>query len=130
MQAGWLMLIGSILSRLVIVTLLIALALMTSYLNLKQAYNNPRLVELSLGTTARKAYEVADTALGLLGDPMEVAQSNGGMTWSIRILGVSFTDPVAALSVLAVEGLSDRCEVFISVLSFAALNHAPRQEKE
>ena len=104
MQAGWLMLIGSILSRLVIVTLLIALALMTSYLNLKQAYNNPRLVELSLGTTARKAYEVADTALGLLGDPMEVAQSNGGMTWSIRILGVSFTDPVAALSVLAVEG--------------------------
>ena len=30
---------------------------------------------------------------------METAQSNGGMTWSIRVLGVPFTDPVAAMSV-------------------------------
>ena len=104
MRAGRLMLVGSIISRLGVVALLCALALMTSYVNLKQAYNNPRLVELSLGATARKAYEVADAVLGQLGDPMEVAQSNGGMTWSIRILGMPFTDPVAALSVLAVEG--------------------------
>ena len=102
MRAGRLMLVGSIISRLSVVALLCALALMTSYVNLKQAYNNPRLVELSLGATARKAYEVADAVLGQLGDPMEVAQSNGGMTWSIRILGMPFTDPVAALSVLAV----------------------------
>jgi len=104
MRAGRLMLVGSIISRLGVVALLCALALMTSYVNLKQAYNNPRLVELSLGVTARKAYEVADATLGQLGDPMEVAQSNGGMTWSIRILGMPFTDPVAALSVLTVEG--------------------------
>ncbi len=29
-----------------------------------------------------------------------MARRNGGMTWSIRLMGVPFTDPVAALSVL------------------------------
>jgi len=69
MRAGRLMLVGSIISRLGVVALLCALALMTSYVNLKQAYNNPRLVELSLGATARKAYEVGDAVLSIGMDP-------------------------------------------------------------
>ena len=101
MRTGWIMLIVSILTRMGVVILLCLLALMTEYLNLKQAYNNPRLVELSHGPKARAAYEAAEKFLGRFGDPLEVAQTNGGMTWSIRIMGVPFTDPVAALSVLA-----------------------------
>ncbi len=101
MRTGWIMLIVSILTRMGVVILLCLLALMTEYLNLKQAYNNPRLVELSHGPKARAAYAAAEEFLGRFGDPLEVAQTNGGMTWSIRIMGVPFTDPVAALSVLA-----------------------------
>ena len=101
MRAGWIMLVGSVLTRLGVVALLCALALLTFYVNLKQAYNHPRLVELAHGPTARRAYEFADHTFGKLGDPLEIAQTNGGMTWSIRVLGMPFTDPVAALSVLA-----------------------------
>ena len=101
MRLGWVMLIGSILTRGFVLVLLCLLALMTYYLNLKQAYNNPRLVELSHGPVARSAYELADKSFAYFGDPLEIAQANGGMTWSIRIAGVPFTDPVAALSVLA-----------------------------
>ena len=34
------------------------------------------------------------------GDPVQVMQTNGGMTWSIRLMGIPFTDPIAALSLL------------------------------
>ena len=101
MRLGWLLLTSSILTRGVALLLLCLLALMTYYLNLKQAYNNPRLVELSHGSVARTAYELADNSFAYFGDPLEIAQTNGGMTWSIRIAGVPFTDPVASLSVLA-----------------------------
>jgi ferredoxin-type protein NapH len=90
----------SILSRLGVLLLLCGLALMTTYLNLKTAYNNGRLVELSSGRAARIFYETADRVFGWFGDPVIAAQKNGGMTWSIRIMGVPFTDPVAAASVL------------------------------
>ena len=80
MRTGWIMLIVSILTRMGVVILLCLLALMTEYLNLKQAYNNPRLVELSHGPKARAAYEAAEKFLGRFGDPLEVAQTNGGMT--------------------------------------------------
>jgi len=90
----------SIVTRLSVLLLLAGFALLTEYLNLKVAYNNPRLVELSSGKTARVFYEAADRLLSYLGDPVQVAQKNGGMTWSIRVLGVPFTDPVAATSVL------------------------------
>ena len=71
MRTGWIMLIVSILTRMGVVILLCLLALMTEYLNLKQAYNNPRLVELSHGPKARAAYEAADKFLGRFGDPLE-----------------------------------------------------------
>lgn len=83
------------------VLLLCALALLTEYHNLKVAYNNPRLVELSSGKTTRQLYEATDAFFSLFGEPGKMAQTNGGMTWSIRIMGIPFTDPVAALSVLA-----------------------------
>ena len=95
------LLILSIVTRFSVVLLLCFLALSTEYLNLKMAYNHPRLVELSSGKAMRVFYEAADRVYRLFGDPMRVAQRNAGMTWSIRLMGVPFTDPVAALSVLA-----------------------------
>lgn len=100
-RSGKTLLIISILTRFSVVFLLCFLALSTEYLNLKMAYNHPRLVELSSGKAMRTFYEAADRFYGLFGDPMRIAQKNGGMTWSIRIMGVPFTDPMAALSVLA-----------------------------
>ena len=90
----------SIVTRLGVVLLLCVLALLTEYNNLKLGYNNARLVELSSGTTTRVLYETADAFFNRFDEPLQTAQTNGGMTWSIRIMGVPFTDPVAALSVL------------------------------
>jgi len=95
------LLVLSIFTRCGVVALLCLLALNTSYLNLKLGYNSPRLVELSSGTTVRHAYELADRFWSWFGDPLTVAQHSGGMTWSIRLFGVPFTDPMAALSVAA-----------------------------
>jgi ferredoxin-type protein NapH len=94
----------SIVTRVCVVLLLCFFAMMTEYINYKKAYNNPRLVELAAGKTMRLFYETTDTVFTWLGDPLEVAQSNGGMTWSIRVLGVPFTDPIAALSIFAKGG--------------------------
>ncbi len=101
MKSGRLLLIISIISRIGVVTILCSLALLTHYHNLKSAYNHPRLVELSSGKTARLAYEYTDNFLSLFGEPEVEARKSGGMTWSIRLAGVPFTDPIAALSVLA-----------------------------
>jgi len=100
MKSGRALLVISILSRIGVVAILCALASLTHYHNLKKAYNNPRLVELSSGKTARWFYESADHLLSLFGDPQLEARKSGGMTWSIRLGGIPFTDPVAALSVL------------------------------
>ena len=101
MKAGRTLLTISILTRFAVLLLLGFLALTTEYLNLKVAYNLPRLVELSSGKAMRVFYEAADRFYGWFGDPLESAQQWGGMTWSIRVMGVPFTDPVAAVSVLA-----------------------------
>ena len=90
----------SITSRIIVLTLLCLLAMMTEYVNYKVVHNHARLVELEGGEGARQRYEAFDAFFSCFGDPLEVAQSNGGMTWSIRIMGIPFTDPVAAISVL------------------------------
>ena len=90
----------SVLTRLGVLLLLITFAAWTEYSNLKLGYNNPRLVELSDGKAARMFYEASDTFLGWFGPPEEVVKTNAGMTWSIRVMGVPFTDPTAAASVL------------------------------
>lgn len=101
MRAGRILLVFSIFTRGGVVLLLCLLALLTNYHNLKLAYNSPRLVELSEGKSMRQFYEKCDAFFAKFGDPAEEAQKSGGMTWSIRVAGVPFTDPVAALSVLA-----------------------------
>lgn len=100
MKSGRTLLTLSLITRLGVVLLLCALALLTEYNNLKLGYNNPRLVELSSGPIARACYETADAFFNRFDEPLRTSQTNGGMTWSIRIMGVPFTDPVAALSVL------------------------------
>lgn len=101
MQSGRLLLIFSILTRTTVIVLLCYLAMLTSYHNLKMAYNSPRLVELDTKSKAMRVfYEKNDEFYSKLGDPEVEARKNAGMTWSIRIGGVPFTDPVAALSVL------------------------------
>ena len=101
MRAGRTLLALSIATRTGVIAILCVLAMLTNYHNLKRAYNHPRLVELSEGRTMRIFYEKADSFFSLFGDPAIEAQKNGGMTWSIRLGGIPFTDPVAALSVLA-----------------------------
>jgi ferredoxin-type protein NapH len=91
----------SVATRAGVLLVLVVFALWTEYLNLKVGYNNARLVELAAGKPMRTFYEASDRFLSFFGeDPVAVAQTNGGMTWSIRVMGVPFTDPVAALSVL------------------------------
>ncbi len=99
-RSGRSLLALSIVTRLGVLLLLCFLAWMTEYLNLKVAYDHPRLVELSSGRAVRVGYELTDAFFGWFGDPLKVAQRNGGMTWSVRVMGVPFTDPIAALSVL------------------------------
>jgi ferredoxin-type protein NapH len=101
MRAGRTLLVVSILTRTSVVALLCILALLPRYHNNKIAYNNPRLVELASGKTARVFYEQTDRFFSLFGNPAEEARKHAGMTWSIRIAGVPFTDPIAALSVAA-----------------------------
>ncbi len=102
MHSGRLLLVFSILTRLSVVLILCLLAMLTEYHNLKLAYNHPRLVELSEGKTTRLLYEKADAFFSWASDdPAKAAATSGGMTWSIRLGGIPFTDPVAALSVLA-----------------------------
>ncbi|MFT5497888.1 MAG: ferredoxin-type protein NapH [Kiritimatiellia bacterium] len=93
------LLILSVFSRFSVLVLLCLFALWTEYLNLKVGYNSPRLVELAQGKAMRTFYETSDTFFGWFGDPVSVMQKNGGMTWSIRVGGLAFTDPVAGLSV-------------------------------
>ena len=97
---GRILLVASVFSRAAVLALLCLFALWTEYLNLKVGYNSARLVELSSGKTMRQFYEASDAFFGFFGDPVEVMQSNGGMTWSIRLGGLTFTDPVAGMSVL------------------------------
>ena len=99
MRAGRVLLVISIFTRGGVLLLLCFLALLTNYHNLKRAYNNPRLVELSEGKAMRAFYEKTDALFSRLGDPAEEAQKSGGMTWSIRVAEIPFTDPMAALSV-------------------------------
>ncbi len=100
-RSGRRLVLLSLITRFSVVLLLCTLALLTEYVNLKMAYNHPRLVELSSGKPMRLFYEAADGFFSQFGDPMQWAQTNGGMTWSIRLMGIPFTDPVAALSVMA-----------------------------
>ena len=101
--SGTLMLALSIVSRFSVVLLLCTLALWTEYLNLKLGYNSARLVELSSGVIMRWVYELSDSFFSLFGDPLTMAERTGGMTWSVRLLGVPFTDPVALLSVFMID---------------------------
>lgn len=101
MRNGRLLLVLSIFTRTGVIAILCLLAMLTSYHNLKRAYNLPRLVELSEGKNMRVFYETADHFFSRFGDPATTAQKSGGMTWSIRLGGVPFTDPIAAISVLA-----------------------------
>lgn len=94
------LLVLSIATRLGVVGLLCCLALWTEYLNLRVGYGNARLVELASGPAVRAFYEASDALFGALGDPVAWAQRSGGMTWSIRLLGIPFTDPVALLATL------------------------------
>jgi len=95
---GRILLVVSVFTRASVLLLLCLFACWTEYLNLKTAYNLPRLVELSAGKTVRIFYEYSEWFFSLFGDPIAVMQTNGGMTWSIRIMGVPFTDPIAAIS--------------------------------
>ena len=94
----------SIFTRFALLALLCCMALWTEYLNLKVGYGHARLVELSSGWGMRLFYQMSDGFFSLFGEPVAVAQSNAGMTWSIRLLGIPFTDPIALLSTVVAGG--------------------------
>ncbi|PCJ18564.1 MAG: hypothetical protein COB02_10520 [Candidatus Cloacimonadota bacterium] len=97
---GRFLLTFSIFTRAMVLLLLVVFALNLQYLNWKNGYNLSRLVGLAAGKWWKLFYEVYDGFYSLFGDPMVIAQSNAGMTWSIRVMGVPFTDPIAFISVL------------------------------
>jgi len=100
LPAGKKLLYFSLATRISVLLLITTFALMNSYLNYKTGYNSSRLVGLSSGVLAQAAYQITDTMLYFFDDPIGFLQASSGMTWSIRILGVPFTDPVAGLSIL------------------------------
>ncbi len=101
LRQGKLLMLLSICTRATVLVILSLLALWTQYLNLKVGYNNSRLVGLAEGPVMQKFYELSDQLFSLFGDPVEVMRSNAGMTWSIELLHIPFSDPIAALSLLA-----------------------------
>ncbi len=58
---GRILLVVSVVTRALVLLLLCLFASWTQYLNLKTAYNHPRLVELSSGKAMRIFYEYSDS---------------------------------------------------------------------
>jgi len=88
----------SLATRISVLLLISFFAAMNIFLNYKSGYNSARLVSLSSGPLAGGLYWMMDGFLSLFGNSATILQSSGGMTWSIRIFGFPFTDPVAAMS--------------------------------
>lgn len=99
-KLGIRLMIVSVVTRLGVLLLLLFLSWLPTYINFKIGYNSARLVELSDGKLIGLLYRITDFFYSLFPNPVSVAQSSGGMTWSIRVFGVPFTDPIAFLSVL------------------------------
>ncbi len=99
-RSGKYYLIFSVFTRASVILMLVLFALWTEYANLKVGYNRARLVELAHGKTARIFYEYSESFFGFFGDPLSAFQKNGGMTWSVQVAGIPFSDPVAGLSLL------------------------------
>ncbi len=101
---GWHLMFASVITRLCVLIIIILLASWSIYLNYKVGYNNARLVELADGKLVATFYRMSDWFFSCFGDPVAAMQSNGGMTWSIRLFGVQITDPIAATSVFLNNG--------------------------
>lgn len=101
---GWHLMLLSVITRLSVLLLIALLASWSIYLNYKVGYNNARLVGLADGELAKAFYIMSDDFFSWFGDPVKAMQSNGGMTWSIRIAGLQVTDPIAATSVFVDNG--------------------------
>lgn len=91
---------ASILSRTLVLLFLTLIAYESTFINYKTGFNNPRLVELSSGPAARILYETVNALFSWSGEPVQSFRGNSGMTWSIRVFGIPFTDPVAGISSL------------------------------
>ena len=101
---GWHFMVLSVLSRLTVLLIITLLSTWSIYLNYKVGYNSARLVELADGPMTAWFYRCSDSFFSIFGDPVAAMQSNAGMTWSIRIAGLQFTDPIAAMSVFFNNG--------------------------
>jgi len=87
-------------SRVFVLLLISFIASMGTFLNYRLGYNSARLVSLSSGPIAGALYSILDGITSLFGKPQAILQTTSGMTWSIHVLGIPFTDPIAALSIL------------------------------
>lgn len=96
----------SVFSRLCVLSMIALLSLWSIYLNYKTGYNHARLVELSDGPLAAWFYSISESFFSFFNaeDPAAAMQQNGGMTWSIRIAGIQFTDPIAVMSIVLNNG--------------------------
>ncbi len=90
----------SVLSRALVLGGMILGALWPTYLNLHYAYNNPRIVGLSHGTAWEYFYRIVQYVDSWFGAENTLSSLFLGTPSSMTLFGISFTDPVVAISVL------------------------------
>lgn len=100
MSSGKRFLILSIFSRASVLAIILFIAYSGIFLNYKTGYNSSRLVGLSSGPAAKFIYQFVDFVFSPVGNSADNIRMNTGMTWSIKVLGIPFTDPIAGLSML------------------------------
>ena len=100
LSKGYRLLYLSLASRFTVLLILLLISLLSGFLNNKIGFNNARLVGLSSGPIAQFFYTITDFIFSFSDDTLELLQTNGGMTWYLRLFGIPFTDPIAAISLL------------------------------
>ncbi len=93
--------VGSIFSRGAVLVLIAVGGLWPTYLNLLHAYNNERIVGLSHGELWQGFYRAVHHADDFLGREAALSGLFVGTPASFTIGGISFIDPLAALSLIA-----------------------------
>ncbi len=103
MKNGRFWILISFVSRIIVFFAMFLGALWPTYLNLHQAYNNPRIVGLSHGKIWEWFYRFVLKVDSLFGIQDFLPNLFVGTPSSLTIFGIPFIDPIEAVSVLMVE---------------------------
>ncbi len=100
MRRGRLWILLSVASRVAVLLVILVGALWPTYLNLKTAYNNARIAELSHGTAWGTFYRAMDGLDVLSGGEDILPGLFAGAPPAMTLFGATFIDPVVGLSTL------------------------------